>query len=86
SQAVDWVAGMFMLFRSDAFRAAGGFDESYFMYYEDVDICRRIGAAGRSVTYNPAAEVIHAAQRASRRKPRLALYHLASALRFLASR
>jgi N-acetylglucosaminyl-diphospho-decaprenol L-rhamnosyltransferase len=82
-QRVDWIAGMFMLFRSDAYRTASGFDEAYFLYYEDVDLCRRLGAAGRTVIYQPAAEVTHAAQRASRRRPALALHHFRSALRFL---
>ena len=81
---VDWVAGMFMLFRAEAYRAAGGFDEAYFLYYEDVDLCRRLHAMGCAVRYVPAAEVRHDAQRASRRDPRLALHHLRSALRFLA--
>lgn len=85
AQRVDWIAGMFMLFRSDSYRAAGGFDEDYFLYYEDVDLCRRLGAAGRTVLYQPAAEVTHAAQRASRRRPALALHHLRSAVRFLRS-
>jgi GT2 family glycosyltransferase len=85
-QEVDWVAGMFMLFRSDAYRAMGGFDEAYFLYYEDVDLCRRLHAAGRTVHYVPAAEVVHDAQRASRRNPQLALHHLSSALRFLSRR
>ena len=84
-QEVDWVAGMFMLFDSAAFRSVGGFDEAYFLYYEDVDICRRLHAAGRPAIYNPAAEVLHDARRASRRKPRLAFQHLRSALRFLAN-
>lgn len=85
-QAVDWIGGMFMLLRSDAFRAVGGFDEAYFLYYEDVDLCRRLQAAGKSIVYLPAAEVIHDAQRGSRRNPRLALHHLRSALRFLSRR
>lgn len=81
--AVDWVAGMFMLFRTDAFAAARGFDEAYFLYYEDADICRRLRSAGRSVIYVPGAEVVHDARRASRRDLRLALHHAASAWRFL---
>lgn len=80
---VDWVAGMFMLFRSDAYRAIGGFDEGYFLYYEDVDICRRLRKAGEAVIYEPRAEVVHDARRASRRDPRLALHHLRSIVRFL---
>jgi len=80
---VDWIAGMFMLFRSDTYRAVGGFDEAYFLYYEDVDLCRRLRAAGKSIRYDPRAEVTHDARRASRRDPRLALHHLKSILRFL---
>jgi hypothetical protein len=80
---VDWLAGMFMLFRTDAFRAVGGFDEAYFLYYEDVDICRRLRKAGNCAVYEPRAEIVHDARRASRREPELALHHLKSALRFL---
>jgi len=80
---VDWVAGMFMLFRSEAFARVGGFDERYFLYYEDADICRRLRRAERPAVFAPEAEVIHDARRASRRNPRLALHHAASAWRFL---
>jgi N-acetylglucosaminyl-diphospho-decaprenol L-rhamnosyltransferase len=86
TQDVDWVAGMFMLFRAEAYRAARGFDEAYFMYYEDVDLCRRLRAAGESVRYVPAAEVVHDARRASRREPRLTIHHLASIARYLSRR
>lgn len=79
---VDWLAGMSMLFRAEAYRQVSGFDESYFLYYEDVDICRRIRAAGYRVVYQPAAEVIHDARRASRRDPALAWQHARSAMRF----
>ncbi len=74
---------MFMLLRSDAFRAVSGFDEAYFLYYEDVDLCRRLHEAGRTVMYVPGVEITHDARRASRRDPRLALHHAWSALRFL---
>jgi hypothetical protein len=85
-QEVDWVAGMFMLFRADAYRAAGGFDEAYFLYYEDADICRRLGAAGKRVLFEPRSEVVHDARRRSRRDPAHAGHHLASALRFFLTR
>jgi len=81
-QDVDWIAGMFMLFRADDYRTVGGFDEAYFLYYEDVDLCRRLRSAGKSVRYIPAAEVVHDARRASRRNVRLALQHAKSVLRF----
>lgn len=83
---VDWLAGMFMLFRSDAYRSVGGFDEAYFLYYEDVDLCHRLGSIGSSAIYAPQAEVTHDARRASRREPGLAVQHLLSALRFLSRR
>lgn len=81
--AVDWIAGMFMLFRADTYRALGGFDEAYFLYYEDVDLCRRLRRLGKRVIFNPQSEIIHDARRASRRDPRLARHHAASVLRFL---
>ena len=83
---VDWVAGMLMLFSAQAYRDVGGFDEAYFMYFEDADICRRLKALGKSVIYDPAAEVVHEARRASRKNPRLALHHIVSAIRFVSGR
>ncbi len=80
---VDWVAGMFMLFRSEVFRAVHGFDEAYFLYYEDVDICRRLRRAGYGVAYAPDAEVVHDARRASRRDLSHMRHHAASIVRFL---
>jgi GT2 family glycosyltransferase len=80
---VDWIAGMFMLFRSEAFYAVRGFDERYFLYYEDVDICRRLLSAGHRVLYQPDSEVVHDARRSSRRNPKYLRWHLQSMLRFL---
>jgi len=82
----DWVAGMFMLFRSETLRALGGFDERYFLYYEDVDLCARLRDRGLDVAVCASASVIHEARRASRRDFRHAWWHLGSAARFLASR
>jgi N-acetylglucosaminyl-diphospho-decaprenol L-rhamnosyltransferase len=82
----DWIAGMFMLFRRDAFAAVGGFDEGYFMYYEDVDLCARLRAAGMRVEVNPAASAVHDARRASRRNLRHMLWHASSVTRFLGKR
>lgn len=81
----DWVAGMFMLFRAQTLRSLEGFDEGYFLYYEDVDLCARLRERGLEVTVCPAASVIHAARRESRRNLRYAFWHLRSALRFLLS-
>lgn len=81
--AADWVAGMFMLFRADDFRKVGGFDDGFFLYYEDVDICVRLWHMERQVIVCPAASVVHAARRASRRDLRYMRWHVASLLRYL---
>ena len=79
----EWVAGMFMLFQAHAFAGLKGFDERYFLYYEDVDICWRAWRAGLSVVACPVVSAIHDAQRASRVNWRHRRWHLASMLRFL---
>jgi N-acetylglucosaminyl-diphospho-decaprenol L-rhamnosyltransferase len=81
----DWIAGMMMMFRSSTYRDIGGFDERYFLYYEDVDICARIRATGRTVAAEPAATIIHDANRQSWRSPRFTLMHLRSMVRYLSS-
>jgi GT2 family glycosyltransferase len=80
---VEWVAGMFIGFRREAYARVGGFDERYFLYYEDVDICRRLNTHGYKVMYDPTVSIIHEARRASRTNPRLMRIHAASALRYL---
>lgn len=79
---VDWLAGMFMLFRAEAFRQVGGFDPGFFLYYEDVDICARLWRAGWSAMLLPTVSVIHAAQRRSRRSGRYLAWHITSMLRY----
>lgn len=80
--AADWVGGMFMLFRSADFRRVGGFDEGFFLYYEDVDICTRLWKAGRRVLACPQAQVVHDARRASRRNFRYMRWHVGSMARY----
>jgi N-acetylglucosaminyl-diphospho-decaprenol L-rhamnosyltransferase len=82
---VDWVAGMFMLFRTETFSRLAGFDERYHMYYEDVELCARARLAGLRVVVDPAARVIHAARRASHRRLRHAWWHGRSIARWLRS-
>jgi GT2 family glycosyltransferase len=78
----DWVAGMFMMFRRDLFESLNGFDERYFLYYEDVDLCARSRAQGLQVALVTTARVVHDARRTSRRNLRHALWHAQSALRY----
>jgi hypothetical protein len=56
----DWVSGACLLARREAFLAVGGFDEGFFLYEEDADLCRRVRAAGWQVLFTPEAEVRHA--------------------------
>ena len=58
-QEVDWVVGACLLARRETLEQVGSFDESFFMYSEEMDLCRRIRAAGWRVVYLPTAQVIH---------------------------
>ena len=56
---VEWVSGSAMLLSREAFDTVGGFDEGYFMYVEDVDLCTRLRQGGWTVLFCPELEVIH---------------------------
>lgn len=81
--AADWVGGMFMLFNAADFRSVDGFDEGFFLYYEDVDICARLWGRGARVLACPRVQVVHAAQRTSRRNLIYMRWHGTSLLRYL---
>lgn len=63
---VDWISGACMLARRDALDAVGGFDERYFMYWEDADLCRRLRSCGYHIRYVPAAVAVHRVGQSSR--------------------
>ena len=56
---IDWVAGASLMIRRDVFDAVGLLDEAYFMYYEEVDFCRRALRAGWPCWYVPSSRVVH---------------------------
>lgn len=58
-QAVGWVTGGCLLVRRDCFQQLKGLDESFFLYYEDVDFCRRATEAGWSVWFDPSLQITH---------------------------
>jgi N-acetylglucosaminyl-diphospho-decaprenol L-rhamnosyltransferase len=81
---VDWVGGACVMVRRVAFDVVAGFDEEYFMYVEDVDLCWRLGLAGWRVGYEPGGRVVHALGGSSRLVPyRMIAEHHRSLLRFV---
>lgn len=80
---VDWVSGAAVWLRRSALDEVGGWDERYFMYLEDTDLCWRLRRAGWEVAYEPSAVIVHAqGVSASRRPYRMLLEHHRSAWRF----
>lgn len=82
---LDWVGGMFMLFQHQIFEQLNGFDERYFLYYEDVDLCGRLRLAGYRIALCVDSRVVHHAQRSSHRSLKYFRWHLASMVRFFLS-
>lgn len=58
-QTVDWVSGACLLVRREAMEQIGGFDENFFMYFEDVDLCLRLRKQGWKIYYNPDVSITH---------------------------
>jgi N-acetylglucosaminyl-diphospho-decaprenol L-rhamnosyltransferase len=56
---MGWLTGACLMMRRDIFEQLGGFDESFFMYFEDKDICKRVREAGWKVVYYPKTSIIH---------------------------
>ena len=81
----DWIAGMFMLFPRSVFEKLHGFDERYFLYYEDVDLCARLALAGYKRLVCSDVTVVHDARRSSHGNLRYAAMHLKSIFRFFFS-
>lgn len=84
--SVDWVAGMFMLFSARAFERLHGFDERYYLYYEDVDICARAHLLQEPVVLCPESVAVHDARRSSRKSFRFMSWHLRSMARYFVKR
>ena len=78
---VPSLSGCFMFFRSECFKRVGGFDERYFMHFEDIDITRRIGMIARTV-YFPGASIIHAHEAAHKKSKRMLMIGFQSAVKY----
>lgn len=87
SRVVDWVSGAAIWLRRSALDEIGGWDDGYFMYVEDVDLCWRLQQAGWTIAYEPAGSVTHVQGLSTRRHPyRMIAAHHRSLLRFAAKR
>lgn len=76
----DWFAGMFLLMPSRVFQAVNGFDERYFLYCEDCDLCIRVSLLGKRLILDDRYSVVHDAQRKSHRHLKYLRWHLRSLL------
>ncbi|MFA5658673.1 MAG: galactosyltransferase-related protein, partial [Oscillospiraceae bacterium] len=56
---VDSVSGAFLIIRTELFRRLNGFDERFFMYGEDLDLCLRVKKSGEKVVYYGKAKLLH---------------------------
>ena len=84
-RTAGWLSGSCLLLRREAFEAVGGFDPSYFMYFEDVDLGERLGRAGWLNVYAPSAEIVHTGSHATvHNKQAMFVEHHRSAYRYLA--
>ena len=65
TREVDWIQGSCWVSPKEVLDKVGAFDDRYFMYFEDTDLCRKIKQAGHQVVYHPAVEVVHLHRRQS---------------------
>jgi N-acetylglucosaminyl-diphospho-decaprenol L-rhamnosyltransferase len=87
AREVGWLSGSCFLVRREAFDQVGGFDSTYFMYFEDVDLGYRLGRAGWRNLYEPSAQATHLGGRSTATaRPQMLLVHHRSAYRFMASK
>lgn len=78
---VPFAQGSFLLIRTDLYRRLGGFDERYFLYMEDADLCRRVNEVSK-LCYCPEAEVIHLWKKGSHKSGRLFWQHVKSMMAY----
>lgn len=81
----DWVAGMFVMVARETYERLGGFNDAYFLYFEDVEFGARARLAGCHILVCKRACVVHQAQRDSHRRLRYMWWHVRSAAKFFVS-
>ncbi|CAL2090764.1 Glyco_trans_2-like domain-containing protein [Tenacibaculum sp. 190524A02b] len=78
----EYLTGCFQLYKTEDFIAINGFDERYFLYMEDIDICKKIEKYGKKKLYFPEEKVYHNLKQGSSKKIKLLLYHISSAFKY----
>ena len=78
---VPSLSGCFMFMRVDVLKEVGGFDERFFMYAEDLDLCRRIGEVSKTMYY-PGVSIYHAYGKGSYKNRKLLKYHICSIVKY----
>jgi hypothetical protein len=80
---VEYVSGAFLLLRRSALDASGGFDEQFFMYAEEADLCLRLRQAGWRIGYTARARIVHLGGASAARPAARSVQRVVSRLRFL---
>lgn len=83
---VAWVSGAVFLIERDTFENVGGFDEKFFLYYEEIDLCHRLQGQGKRTVYDPTIQVLHYSGGATGRGIAYGKHSTKSFLRFHAKR
>ena len=78
----EYITGCFHLYKTKDFQSINGFDERYFLYMEDVDICKKIDAIGKKKLYYPKVEIEHILKRGSSKNFHLLILHISSAIKY----
>lgn len=79
---VDWVIGAFMMMSRKAYDSVKGLDEHYFLYCEDMDLCKRMHLKGYSVIYFPEVKIEYEGTRSARRSPKYAFIFIKSLFKY----
>ncbi|NCT08490.1 MAG: glycosyl transferase family 2 [Flavobacteriia bacterium] len=78
----EYLTGCFQLYKTADFVKLNGFDERYFLYMEDVDICKKLDILGKKKLYYPQEQIIHVLKQGSLKNVNLFLNHLTSAIKY----
>jgi GT2 family glycosyltransferase len=78
----EYITGCFHLYKTQYFVQIKGFDERYFLYMEDVDICKKIDKMGKKKLYFPKEEITHVLKQGSSKSIKLFLIHISSAIKY----